>query len=41
LDEAPAHFLWQHNMLYGLAKDVKFTPPDHRVFGMAVHMNSK
>ena len=42
LDEAPAHFLWQHNMLYGVSKDVKFTPrPDHRVFGVAVHLNSK
>ena len=42
LDEVPAHFLWQHNMLYGVSKDVKFTPrPDHRVFGVAVHLNSK
>jgi peptide/nickel transport system substrate-binding protein len=40
LDDAPAHFLWQHNILYGVANDVKFTPrPDHRVFGYAVSMS--
>ena len=34
LDDAPAHFLWQHNILYGVSNDIKFTPqPDHRVFG--------
>ena len=39
LDDAPAHFLWQHNILYGVSNDVKFTPrPDHRVFGYAVSM---
>lgn len=37
LDDAPAHFLWQHNILYGVADGVEFTPrPDHRVFGYAV-----
>lgn len=40
LDDAPAHFLWQHNILYGVSNDVKFTPrPDHRVFGYAVSMS--
>lgn len=40
LDDAPAHFLWQHNILYGVSNDVKFTPrPDHRVFGYAVSLN--
>jgi peptide/nickel transport system substrate-binding protein len=42
LDDAPAHFLWQHRMLYGVSKDVTFTPrPDHRVFGDAVTMAAK
>jgi len=39
LEDAPAHFLWQHKILYGVSKDVTFTPrPDHRVFGYAVSM---
>jgi peptide/nickel transport system substrate-binding protein len=39
LDDAPAHFLWQHKILYGVARNVEFTPrPDHRVFGFAVSM---
>jgi peptide/nickel transport system substrate-binding protein len=42
LDDAPAHFLWQHKILYGVSNDVKFTPrPDHRVFGYEVLMNKK
>ena len=42
LDDAPAHFLWQHNILYGVSNDIKFTPqPDHRVFGHAVLINQK
>jgi peptide/nickel transport system substrate-binding protein len=40
LDEVPAHFLWQHNILYGGSKDIEFAPrPDHRVFGHAISMN--
>jgi peptide/nickel transport system substrate-binding protein len=42
LEDAPAHFLWQHNILYGVSNDIKFTPqPDHRVFGHAVLINQK
>jgi peptide/nickel transport system substrate-binding protein len=42
LDDAPAHFLWQHNILYDVSNDIKFTAqPDHRVFGYSVQMNSK
>lgn len=34
LDDAPAHFLWQQKILYGVADGVSFRPrPDHRVFG--------
>jgi peptide/nickel transport system substrate-binding protein len=34
LDDAPAHFLWQQKILYGVAEGVSFSPrPDHRVFG--------
>ncbi len=32
-DEAPAHFLWRHQMLYGVSKKVEFKPrPDTRVY---------
>ena len=42
LDDAPAHFLWQHKMLYGVSRDVSFTPrPDHRVLGEAVTMTAR
>jgi len=34
LEDAPAHFLWQQKVLYGVADGVSFSPrPDHRVFG--------
>jgi peptide/nickel transport system substrate-binding protein len=33
-EEAPAHFLWRHQMLYGVAKNIEFKPrPNGRVFG--------
>jgi peptide/nickel transport system substrate-binding protein len=36
LNDAPAHFLWQQKILYGVADGVSFSPrPDHRVFGHA------
>lgn len=36
LEDAPAHFLWQQKILYGVADGVTFSPrPDHRVFGHA------
>ena len=33
-DEAPAHFLWRHKMLYGIAKNIDYKPtPSGRIFG--------
>ncbi len=33
-EEAPAHFLWRHQMLYGIAKNVDYKPtPSGRIFG--------
>ncbi len=32
-EEAPAHFLWTHNMVWGMAKNIDYTPrPDTRIF---------
>ena len=32
-EEAPAHFLWRHQFLYGIAKNVDFNPrPNGRIF---------
>jgi len=39
LKDAPAHFLWQQKILYGVKDGVKFSPrPDHRVFGHSTVM---
>src|SRR5215475_6059664 len=33
-EEAPAHFLWRHQLLYGSAKNIDFKPrPNGRIFG--------
>ena len=33
-EDAPAHFLWRHQMLYGIAKDIDYKPtPSGRLFG--------
>jgi len=33
-EEAPAHFLWRHQMLYGVAKNIDYKPtPSGRIFG--------
>jgi peptide/nickel transport system substrate-binding protein len=32
-EEAPAHFLWTHNMIWGIAKNIDYNPrPDTRIF---------
>jgi peptide/nickel transport system substrate-binding protein len=32
-EEAPAHFLWRHQLLYGIAKNIDFKPrPNGRIF---------
>lgn len=28
-EEAPAHFMWSHKVLWGMAKNVEYTPPFH------------
>ena len=38
-EEAPAHFLWTHNMIWGMAKNVEFTPrPDQRINGSLIRV---
>ena len=33
-EDAPAHFLWRHQLLYGIAKDINYKPtPSGRIFG--------
>ena len=33
-EEAPAHFLWRHQLLFGLAKNVDYRPlPSERIYG--------
>jgi peptide/nickel transport system substrate-binding protein len=33
-EEAPAHFLWRHQLLYGSAKNLDYKPrPNGRIFG--------
>jgi peptide/nickel transport system substrate-binding protein len=39
-EEAPAHFLWRHKMLWGMAQNVDYTPrPDGRVFGRDIRLS--
>jgi peptide/nickel transport system substrate-binding protein len=36
-EEAPAHFLWRHQLLDGTSKNIEYKPrPDLRVFGMNI-----
>lgn len=38
-EEAPACFLWRHQLLWGLAKNVDYKPrPDARIFAAAIHV---
>ena len=33
-EEAPAHFLWRHLLLFGMAKNVDYRPlPSERIYG--------
>ena len=33
-EEAPAHFLWRHQILHGISKNIEYTPrPNGRIFG--------
>jgi peptide/nickel transport system substrate-binding protein len=38
-EEAPAHFLWRHQLLWGLSDEVDYKPrPDPRIYGLAIKM---
>ena len=38
-EEAPAHFLWTHDMVWGMAKNVDYEPrPDLRIFGADIRV---
>jgi len=38
-EEAPAHFLWTHKMLWGLAANIEYTPrPDSRIFAADIRV---
>lgn len=38
-EEAPAHFLWRHQLLYGIAKDIEYKPrPNGRIFGEEIKL---
>jgi hypothetical protein len=33
-DEAPAQFMWRHQLLFGMAKNIDYRPlPSERIFG--------
>ena len=36
-EEAPACFMWRHQLLYGMAKGIDYTPPpDARIYGTEI-----
>ncbi len=38
-EEAPAHFMWRHQMLQGLSNKVDYNPrPDSRIYGIEIKM---
>jgi len=38
-EEAPAHFMWRHQMAWGISKAIDYTPlPDASIFGWEIHM---
>jgi peptide/nickel transport system substrate-binding protein len=38
-EEAPAHFLWTHNLIWGMAKNIEYTPrPDQRINGSLIRV---
>jgi len=38
-EEAPAHFLWRHKLLWGIAKDIDCKPrPDTRIVGLDIRV---
>lgn len=38
-EEAPAHFLWRHQLLFGLAKNVDYKPlPSERIYGWNIRV---
>lgn len=38
-EDAPAHFLWRHQLTYGLARNIEHKPrPDLRIFGLEIRV---
>jgi peptide/nickel transport system substrate-binding protein len=39
-EEAPAHFLWRHQLLFGMAKNVDYRPlPSERIYAWNMKVN--
>ena len=39
-EEAPAHFLWRHQLLYGLGKNIEYKPrPNGRIFAEDIKLS--
>ena len=39
-EEAPAHFLWRHQLLFGLAKNIDYRPlPSERIYAWNIKVN--
>lgn len=40
-EEAPAHFLWRHQLLFGMAKNIDYRPlPSERIFGWNIKVRN-
>ena len=38
-DEAPAHFLWTHKMLWGMSRNIEYDArPDTRIFASEIRV---
>ncbi len=38
-EEAPAHFMWRHKLLWGISNKVNYKPvPDSRIWGMDIEV---
>ncbi|TAK02904.1 peptide ABC transporter substrate-binding protein [bacterium] len=38
-EEAPAHFLWRHELLFGMAKNIDYKPiPSERIYGVNIRV---
>ena len=38
-EEAPAHFLWRHQLLFGMTKNIDYRPlPSERIYGVNIRV---